>query len=62
MWASVNADTADVAGILFNPNDVVLVSPKRLSWAEVYWRALGTLAANRWIIDSEFIVLQNSYP
>jgi len=52
MWAGVNADIADVAGFLLNPNDVVLASPKRLSWAGAFWRALRTLVANRWGIDS----------
>jgi len=62
MWASVNTGIADVAGFLINPSDVVLVSPKRLSWASFLRRALHALLADYGIIDSAFVVLQNPNP
>jgi len=62
MWASVNAGIADVAGLPINPNDVVLVSSKRLSWASIFRRALHTLLADYGIIDSALVVLQNPNP
>jgi len=62
MWTSVNAEIADVAGFLFNPNDVVRVSSKSVSWASIFWRAFRALMAKYWIINSVLVVLQYSNP
>jgi len=51
---------ADVAGFLFNLNDVVRVSSKSMSWASIFWRAFRALKAKYWVIDSVLVVLQ--YP